>query len=60
MGMLEQAGPIDRDAYRGVFGRVVAAHRPAEVQNMSVAAGFPDAAVCVQIAAVRGWLARRA
>lgn len=59
LGMLEHAGPIDRDAYRGIFGRVVAAHGPDEVQRIIVAAGFSDASMCLQIAAIRGWTATR-
>jgi tRNA (cmo5U34)-methyltransferase len=59
LGMLEHAGPMDRDAYLRVFGSIVGVHGPTEVQRIIVEAGFPDAAQCLQIAAIRGWVARR-
>ncbi|MCB9759467.1 MAG: class I SAM-dependent methyltransferase [Alphaproteobacteria bacterium] len=58
--MLEHAGPVDRAAYRGIFGRMVAAHGPAEVERILAAAGFPEPALCYQMALIRGWIAARA
>lgn len=61
-GLLDRAlslGEEKKAAYRAAFGRDFAAHGPAEVTAMMVAAGFPGPAACYHLALVRGWVARR-
>lgn len=48
----------DRQAmYREMFGQGVAAHSPAEVEEMMASAGFSGIAACYQATLIRGWVA---
>jgi tRNA (cmo5U34)-methyltransferase len=59
---LDVAGmPEDRKpAFRAAFGRGVAAHGPAEVEEMIADAGFSPPVPCFQATLIRGWFAERA
>lgn len=60
LGLLALAGDIDRAAYRGMYGTMVGAHGPAEVEGVLAEAGFEGIATCFQMALVRAWVATRA
>ena len=59
LDLLALAGPVDRDAYRGHVGKMVAAHGPDEVEALLVAAGFEHPTRCFQHAMIHGWVATR-
>lgn len=52
--------PERQDSYRAMFGHGVAAHAPAQVEEMMVQAGFAPPAACYQAALICGWVARKA
>ena len=59
LNMLDRINGVNREAYRGHFGSMVAAHGPAEVERILEAAGFPQPVACYQIATIKGWIATR-
>jgi len=50
----------DRPSFRDLFGKVVAAHDPAEVEALMTRAGFTELVPCYQAVLIRAWFARRA
>lgn len=46
--------PKRQEMYRAVFGRGVAAHTPAQVEEMIVRAGLAPPAACTQATLIRG------
>jgi len=53
------AAPGDQPSFRDMFGKVVAAHDPDEVEALVKAAGFSDVVQCAQAGLVRAWVATR-